>query len=84
MDYRRCNNRWRRSWLSFGRSFGCRLGSETTYRSFPKMSRNILYVIIGVLVLAVSVVGYQLYQERQKTDGVEISIGKKGISIEKD
>lgn len=48
------------------------------------MSRNILYVIIGVLVLAVSVVGYQLYQERQKTDGVEISIGKKGISIEKD
>ena len=26
---------------------------------------------------------YQFYQERQKTTGVEISIGERGISIEK-
>ena len=29
------------------------------------------------------VAGYQLYQERQKSSGVEINIGKGGISIEK-
>lgn len=47
------------------------------------MNRNALYLVIGVLGVAVVVVGYQLYQERQKSTGVEISIGDRGISIEK-
>lgn len=47
------------------------------------MKRNGLYVIIGVLVVVTVAIGYQLYQERQKTAGVEISIGQRGISIEK-
>ena len=55
-------------------------GSNGGQRS---MNRNVLYVVIGVLVVATVVFGYQLYQERQKTTGVEISIGDRGISIEK-
>jgi predicted negative regulator of RcsB-dependent stress response len=47
------------------------------------MNRNSLYLIIGALVVVTVVIGYQLYQERQKTTGVEINIGKGGISIEK-
>ena len=47
------------------------------------MKRNLLYLVIGVLVVVTVVIGYQLYQERQKTTGVEISIGQRGISIEK-
>jgi len=47
------------------------------------MSRNILYLIIGALVVAVAVFGYNLYQQRQKTDGIDISIDKRGVSIEK-
>ena len=47
------------------------------------MNRNMLYIIIGVLVVATAVFGYQLYQERQKTTGVEINVGKNGLSIEK-
>ena len=47
------------------------------------MNRNILYLVIGALVVATVVFGYQLYHERQKTTGVEISIGDRGISIEK-
>lgn len=47
------------------------------------MSRNGLYAVIGVLGVAVAVVGYQLYQERQRSTGVEISVGDRGISIEK-
>jgi predicted negative regulator of RcsB-dependent stress response len=46
------------------------------------MNRNTMMLVIGVLVIAVAVLGYQAYQERQKT-GVEISIGNSGISIEK-
>jgi predicted negative regulator of RcsB-dependent stress response len=47
------------------------------------MNRKVLYVIIAVLIVASAVFGYQLYQERQKTTGVDINIDKNGISIEK-
>ena len=47
------------------------------------MNCNILYVVIGALAVVAVVLGYQFYQERQKTTGVEISIGERGISIEK-
>lgn len=46
------------------------------------MNRNMMVIVIGVLAIAVAVLGYQVYQERHKT-GVEISIGNSGISIEK-
>jgi hypothetical protein len=47
------------------------------------MNRNILYVVIGALVVATGVFGYQLYQERHKGTGIEINVGERGISIEK-
>lgn len=47
------------------------------------MNRNVLYLVIGALAIATVVFGYQLYQERQQTTGIEINIGKRGISIEK-
>ena len=47
------------------------------------MNRNILYIVVGILAIVTAVIGYQLYQERQKTTGIEINVGKSGISIEK-
>ena len=47
------------------------------------MNRNALYLIIATLILAGCAMGYQLYSERQKTDRVEIEVGKDGISIQK-
>jgi predicted negative regulator of RcsB-dependent stress response len=48
------------------------------------MSRsNILYLAIGALVVVVAVLGYQLYQDRKKPEGVNINLGPGGISIEK-
>jgi hypothetical protein len=47
------------------------------------MNRNILYLIVGALAVATAVLGYQLYQERHKTAGIEINIGERGISVEK-
>ena len=46
------------------------------------MSRNALYFVIGALVVAAVVVGYLLYQERQKTTGIDINVGKSGISVQ--
>jgi hypothetical protein len=44
---------------------------------------RILFLILGALVVAVIVLGYQLKQERDKKSGIDINIGERGISIEK-
>jgi uncharacterized membrane protein YuzA (DUF378 family) len=61
----------------------CNFCLNVTLSGGQSMSRNVLYLIIGVLAIAVVVFGYQLYQERQKTTNIEINVGKSGISIEK-
>ena len=46
------------------------------------MNRNVLYLVIGVLAVAALGLGYQVYQERHKTAGIQIDVGKNGISVE--
>lgn len=46
------------------------------------MSRNLLYVICGVFGIAVVILGYQVYEDRQMPKGVEIKIDDNGISIQ--
>jgi RsiW-degrading membrane proteinase PrsW (M82 family) len=46
-------------------------------------NRNMLYLILGALVAAVVVLGYNLYLEKKKPEGVQINVGPGGISIEK-
>jgi flagellar biosynthesis/type III secretory pathway M-ring protein FliF/YscJ len=46
------------------------------------MNRNILYLVIGALVVAAVVTGYLLYQEQQKTSSIELNLDKNGVSIE--
>ena len=46
------------------------------------MSRNVLYMLVGALIVGGVVLGVMLYQERQKS-GLNISIGgKDGVKIE--
>lgn len=47
------------------------------------MNRNLVYVVVAVLVVAAAALGYQLYRERQKPEGVEIRLDDHGLSIEK-
>lgn len=44
---------------------------------------NILYLVIGALVVTVAVLGYQLYEARKDPSGFQINLGEKGISIQK-
>ncbi len=46
------------------------------------MNRESLYLIIAILAIAGGIMGYQLYSERQKPEGVEINLGKNGLSIQ--
>ena len=43
---------------------------------------NILYLILGALVIAVGVLSYQLYQDRHPPEGMQIQIGPNGVSIQ--
>ena len=45
------------------------------------MNRNALYLVFVALGTIAVILGYLLYQERQKS-GIEINIGKSGVSIE--
>ena len=45
------------------------------------MSRNGLYIVIGVLAVVVIALGAYLLREESKPDGVEIQIDESGISV---
>jgi len=45
-------------------------------------NRNVLYLIIGVLVVAVGVLGFNLYQARKQPEGLQINVGPQGLKIE--
>ena len=46
-------------------------------------NRNVLYIVVGALVVVVAVLGYNLYQDRKEPKGVHINLGPGGISIDK-
>jgi hypothetical protein len=48
-----------------------------------ELNRNVLYLIVGALVVVVAVLGYELYQDRKEPKGMQINLGPGGISIEK-
>jgi predicted negative regulator of RcsB-dependent stress response len=45
-------------------------------------NRNVLYLIIGVLVVALGAVGYNLYQAKKEPEGVQINVGPNGLKIQ--
>jgi hypothetical protein len=45
-------------------------------------NRNILFLIIGALFVAVAVLGYNLYQEKKEPKGLQINVGPNGLKIE--
>jgi hypothetical protein len=45
-------------------------------------NRNVMYLIIGVLVVAVGVLGYNLYQVKKQPEGLQINVGPDGLKIQ--
>lgn len=43
---------------------------------------NLIFLIIGALVVVVGVMGYQLYQDRHQPEGLNIKVGPGGLSIQ--
>ena len=51
-------------------------------RPDAEMTANVLCLVIGVLVVAVVVLGQQPYEAKKEPKGAQLSIGERGISIE--
>jgi len=45
-------------------------------------NRNIMYLNIGALIVAVGVLGYNLYQSKKQPEGLQINLGPNGLKIE--
>lgn len=45
------------------------------------MNRNVLYLVVGALVVVVAFLGYQNYQDNKQPDGLQINVGKQGLEI---
>ena len=45
-------------------------------------NRNILYLVIGALVVVVAVLGYNVYQTKKQPEGLQINIGPNGLKIQ--
>lgn len=47
------------------------------------MNRNMLYLVIGALIVIVVALGAYTYRQQTKPEGVELKIDDNGISIQK-
>jgi hypothetical protein len=45
-------------------------------------NRNVSYLIIGALIVAVGVLGYNLYQTKKEPEGLQINVGPSGLKIQ--
>jgi predicted negative regulator of RcsB-dependent stress response len=52
-------------------------------KEIPVSRSNILFLIIGALVIVVAVMGYEVYQDRKQPEVMRIDVGPNGLKIEK-
>jgi len=45
-------------------------------------NRNVLFLVIGALVVLVGVLGYNLYQSQKQPEGLQINVGPNGVKIQ--
>jgi RsiW-degrading membrane proteinase PrsW (M82 family) len=45
-------------------------------------NRNVLYLVIGALIVVVGVLGYNLYQSKKQPEGLQINVGPNGLKIQ--
>ncbi|WP_018319140.1 hypothetical protein [Bradyrhizobium sp. WSM2793] len=46
------------------------------------VSRNILILLVGALIVVVGVLSYELYQSKKQPEGLQINVGPNGLKIE--
>jgi hypothetical protein len=49
---------------------------------FMPANRNVLFLIIGALVVGIGVLGYNLYQTKKEPSGLQINVGPDGLKVQ--
>jgi hypothetical protein len=57
-------------------------GNPRPRESPMQANRNLLYLIIGALIVVVGVLGYNLYQTKKEPEGLQINVGPNGLKIQ--
>jgi predicted negative regulator of RcsB-dependent stress response len=50
--------------------------------TFMPANRNVLFLIIGALIIGIGVLGYNLYQTKKEPTGLQINIGPDGLKVQ--
>jgi hypothetical protein len=45
-------------------------------------NRNLLFLVIGALIVVVGLLGYNLYQTKKQPEGLQINVGPSGLKIQ--
>ena len=45
-------------------------------------NRNVLFLIIGALIVGIGVLGYNLYETKKEPKGMQINVGPDGLKIQ--
>jgi hypothetical protein len=45
-------------------------------------NRNIMFLVIGALIVVVGLLGYNLYEAKKEPKGVQINVGPDGLKIQ--
>jgi hypothetical protein len=57
-------------------------GNPRLQESPMQANRNLLYLVIGALIVVVGVLGYNLYQTKKEPEGLQINVGPNGLKIQ--
>jgi hypothetical protein len=58
------------------------MSATLVQRKRMSISRNLLFLIIGALVVTAGVLGYNLYQAKKQPDGLQVNVGPNGLKIQ--
>ena len=45
-------------------------------------NRNLMFLIIGALIVVVGLLGYNLYEAKKEPKGVQINVGPGGLKVQ--
>lgn len=45
-------------------------------------NRNVLYAIVGALVVVIAILSYNLYQAKKQPEGLQINVGPNGVKVQ--
>jgi hypothetical protein len=64
------------------RRFAPRNDGKAAWRTQMPGNRNLMFLIIGALIVVVGLLGYNLYEAKKEPKGVQINVGPDGLKIQ--